>query len=205
MPDPPEILSFTVAPPSIQAGQTATLEWRTANTDRVFVGMHNPEWPQASSDPIREPRDLQLSGSLQVSPSQTATYRLEAKKQGRSVIKDVTIEVTPAPPATCSITGSILGQLQWHQTDDRGQPVLATLTHVSMRAPGVAQPLRARIQGRTYTFENVPAGQTYRIYPSNFGSFGGKFRSRPGEGTVLCRPNRAYRQNFEITGPPPID
>jgi len=91
----PDILSFTVTPPRIQAGQTATLQWRTANTDHVFIGERNPEWPRTSSaEPIRAPRGIAPSGSLQVSPSQTTTYTLGAAKWADSVFKSVTVEVT---------------------------------------------------------------------------------------------------------------
>src|SRR4029453_18974029 len=44
LPDAPEILSFAVAPQRIQAGQVATLQWRTANADQVVVGQPNPEF-----------------------------------------------------------------------------------------------------------------------------------------------------------------
>ena len=205
LPDAPEILSFTVAPQRIHAGQTATLQWRTANTDHVFVGERNPEWPHTSPEPIRAPRGIEPSGSLQVSPSQTATYRLEAKKGGKSTLKDVTVEVTsaPTPAPTCSITGQITGPLHWDTTDDRGQPVSITLTHISMTTPGADQPVRARVQGRTYIFANVPAGKTYKIVPYSFGPFGGKFRSKPQERSVPCQPNTIHRGvDFEITGPP---
>jgi hypothetical protein len=201
LPDAPEILSFTVAPQRIHTGQAATLQWRTTNTDRVFVGERNPEWPHVSPEPIRAPRGIEPSGSLHVSPSQTATYRLEAKKQGRSTFQEVTVEVTssPTPPATCSITGELFAnrpKLQWDTTDDRGQPVSFTLTHVFMETPGVAEAVLAPVQGREYSFANVPAGQTYKIFPSNF-------RSQPPERVVSCRPNTTHRGvDFEITGPP---
>lgn len=197
-PDSPEILSFTVAPQGIHAGQTTTLQWRTANTDHVFVGERNLEWPHTSLEPIRAPRGIEPSGSLQVSPSQTVTYRLEAKKEGKSTFQDVTVEVTnaPTPAATCSITGRLSGELQWDTKDDRGQPVSFTLTHMYMRTPGAAQPVHARVQGREYTFASVPAGQTYTIVPGNF-------LSQPRERAVSCRPNTTHRGvDFTITGPP---
>jgi hypothetical protein len=199
LPDAPEILSFTVAPQRIHAGQTATLQWRTANTDHVFVGERNPEWPHTSPEPIRAPRGIEPSGSLQVSPSQTVTYRLEAKKEGKSTFQDVTVEVTssPTPAATCSITGRLSGRLQWDTRDDRGQPVSFTLTHIHMTTPGAAEPVHARVQGGEYIFANVPAGQTYKIFPGNF-------RSQPRERAVSCQPNTTHRGvDFEITGPPP--
>ena len=195
LPDAPEILSFTIAPPRIHLGQTATLQWRTANTDHVFVGERNPEWPHSSSEPIRAPRSIEPSGSLQVSPSQNVTYRLEATKEGKSTFKSVTVEVTssPTPAATCSITGRVSGRLQWE--DDRGQTV--SLTHIYLTTPGADQPVRAQIRENRYIFANVPAGQTYKIYPGNF-------RSQPQERDVPCRPNKTHGEvNFRITKPPP--
>jgi hypothetical protein len=199
LPDAPQILSFTVAPQRIRAGQTATLQWRTANTDHVFVGEGNPRWPHTSPEPIVAPRAVEPSGSLQVRPSQTAKYRLHAQKGGRSTFDDVTVEVTspPTPAATCTITGRLSGKLRWDTRDDRGQPVSFTLTHIDMTTPGAAQPVRTRVQGREYIFTNVPAGQTYKIFP-------GSFRSQPRERAVSCRPNTTHRGvDFEITGPPP--
>jgi len=198
LPDLPEILSFTVVPQRIQAGKKATLKWRAAQADHVFVGTRNPEWPQSSTKPIRVPRGVESSGSLQVNPSQTTTYRLEAKNEGKSTIKDVTVEVTksPVPAATCSIKGRITGRLQWDTKDDRGQPVSFTLTYIYMAKPGATQPVRARVRGREYIFENVPAGKTYRIFP-------GSFRSQPREKAVSCRPNAIHQGvDFEIIGAP---
>jgi hypothetical protein len=205
LPDAPKILSFSVVPPRIQAGQTATLQWRTENTDHILFGERNPEWPRTSQEPILAPRAIEPSGSVRVSPSQTVTYRLEAKKEGRSTLQDVTLEVTsspsppgaPAPAGTCSITGRISGNLQWNTRDDRGQPISFTLEHIYLKAPGVTRPERAKVQGRTYIFENLTAGQTYTISP-------GGFRSQPRERVVSCRSNTTHRGvDFEITGAPP--
>ena len=197
LPDAPEILSFTAEPERINAGETTTLRWGTANTDQLFFGKRNPEWPDTSSDPILMPRGIDPSGSLPIHPSQTVTYVLEAKKGGRSVIKMVTVEVTsaPTPPATCSITGQVDGPLTFNIVDDRGNPISPTLRYIEMKTPGVSERRLARIQGRTYIFTNVPAGQRYRIVP-------GLFRSQPKEHTVICRPNATHRLNFVITGPP---
>ena len=197
LPDAPEILSFTAEPARINAGETTTLRWRTANIDQLFFGKRNPQWPDTSSDPILTPRGIDPAGSFPVNPSQTSTYVLEAKKGGRSVIKMVTVEVTsaPTPPATCSITGQVDGKLTWNTMDDRGNPISPTLRFIEMKTMGVSEPRRARIQGRTYIFADVPAGQRYRISP-------GLFRSQPKEHTVICRPNTTHRLNFVITGPP---
>ena len=199
LPDPPRILSFTIAPERIRAGETATLQWSTANTEQVVVGEGNPEWPQTSSEAIRTPLSSLPSGSLQVSPSRTVRYTLHARKGGRSVLKFLTIQVTsaPTPPATCSITGQIFGKLTWNSTDDRGQPFSATLREMYMSSNESDERVYSRLQGRTYTFTNVPAGQAYRISPDNF-------RARPRERTVSCQPGTVHRGiNFELTGARP--
>jgi hypothetical protein len=198
LPDAPRILSFAVVPQRIQIGQTATLRWRTQNVDQAFVGEPNSEWPRTSEEPIRAPRAVEPSGSMGVSPSQTFTYRLEARKAARSAFQDVTLEVAaPAPTGTCSIRGRISGKLHWDTTDDRGQPVSYTLEHMYMRTPGVDQPEQAKVRGRDYIFENVTAGRTYTIFP-------GGFRSTPPQRVVPCRANTINRgADFEITGAPP--
>jgi hypothetical protein len=199
MPDPPRILSFTSTPERIQAGETATLQWSTANTDQVVVGEGHPEWLQTRGEAVGTTLSSELSGSLQVSPSQTITYALQAKKGGRSIFKFLPIQVTsvPTPPATCSISGQIFGKLRWSSTDDRGQPFSATLRQMYMRSSEGDERINVRLQGRTYTFTNVPAGQTYKISPENF-------RARPMERTVSCQPGTVHRGiNFELTGAPP--
>jgi hypothetical protein len=204
LPDAPKIISLAIAPQRIRAGQAASLQWVTENTDAVFIGESNPEWPRTSEEAIRAPRSVQPSGSLQVDPSQTVTYRLEAKKGAKSVFHDVRIEVM----STCSITGRLEGPpgLHFETRDDRGQPLSVTLTRMrltSITAPGDA-PLTADIQLRervgrrqfaTYTFTNVAAGRTYKVFP-------GGFRAEPRERTVECRPNETHgEQNFRIIGP----
>jgi hypothetical protein len=202
LPDAPEILSFTVTPARISAGQTATVAWRTANTDRVSVGERNPEFPHASLEPIRAPRVVEPSGSMQVSPSRTTNYSLEAKKGAASVVKSVTVEVTTAPPtaATCTISGRILGQLKHDTKDDRGQPISFTLTRMAMTTPGDAKPVLVTLggkDGRDYAFTKLQAGRTYKIFPSGF-------RSEPPEISVDCLRGEPHTgKNFRITGPPP--
>ena len=202
--DVPRIASLVIAPQRLGAGQAATLQWETENTDAVFIGESNPEWPRASQEAILAPQSVPPSGSLQVTPGQTVTYRLEAKKGAKSVFHDVRVEVA----STCSITGRLEGpaNLHFETTDDRGQPVSVTLTRMrltSITAPGDA-PLTAVIQlgervgqkqSATYTFTNVPAGKTYRVFPAGF-------RSQPRDRTVECRPNEIHgEQHFRIVGP----
>ena len=204
-PDAPRIVSFTAAPSRIAPGQTATLQWQTANTDRVRVGEANPDWPRNSADAIRQPREVAASASLRINPSATARYRLEVRKGAVTTVRDVAVEVgsVPAPAGTCSISGRVIGQLEWNVKDDRGQPVSFTLTHIAAsRAGGTRE--RAALRERAYEFV-VPAGHTYTVAPWSFGPFGGRFRSQPIERTIVCQPNgRHTGANFRITGPPPI-
>jgi hypothetical protein len=202
-PGAPDILSFTATPQSIRAGQRATLQWSTVNADEVLVGKENPEWRRNSSaEPILLPRGVESSGTLQVSPLQTTTYRLKALKGTVfSVLGAVTVEVIkpPEPAGTCSISGRVSGKLKWKTMDDRGERGTATLTQMAITTPS-SRTTRASIQEGNYTFANLPAGKTYTIFPYGY------FRSEPRERTVLCEPNTTHRgENFSITGPPLID
>jgi hypothetical protein len=200
VPSFPKILALSFSPQSIQAGQATTLQWRTADASHVEVGQSNPQWPQASPEPILEPLRLDPSGSVQIHPSATTTYRLRAiGGAGKTALKDATVVVTSAPPpaATCSITGRLTGKLDWDTRDDRGQPVSFHLTHMVGRVPGADRPLTARVRGGTFTFEDVPAGTTLTIGP-------GGYRSNPGERKLSCVAGTARPgADFEITGPPP--
>jgi len=106
----------------------------------------------------------------------------------------------PAPPpktGTCSISGEVSGRLIWRITDDRGEPVTFTLRDVLIMAPGWSHPQRARLHNRRYTFNNLSADVSYRIFPSNF-------RADPRERRVACVTNIRHRgRDFRITGPPP--
>lgn len=202
----PEIVSLTSTPTSIRPGQTATVEWRTANADQTFVGQPNPNWPRLSREPILSPRQVGPSGSFEIQPTRTVTYRLEATQAGNTASKDVTVLVTstPAPPpqappdpATCSIAGRLSGELRWDTKDDRGQPISFVLENMYLWAPGADRPIGAAVRGGRYVFKDVPAGKTYRILP-------GGFRSVPKERSVSCRVGTSHSAvDFQITGPPP--
>ncbi|MDH4078361.1 MAG: hypothetical protein OEU68_00935 [Nitrospira sp.] len=196
MPDAPKIISFTVSPQRIDPGATGTLQWSTANTDNVVISERNQK------KLLLVQNAPETSGSLQISPTQTATYRILARKGSRSVSRDVTIQVTKqsAPTATCSITGQISGKLDWDLTDLRGEPLRLKVTEIYMEIPGeTTNWIRARLQGRTYEFKNVPAGKTYRIFPNTT-------RKEPYERVVVCEPNQTHTgMDFEITGPPMHD
>ncbi len=164
----PEVLSFTAAPQRVRSGEVVTLRWQTANADEVFVGERNPDWPQTSRDPIRSPQRVQPSGTLQVRPVRSTAYRIEAKTGGKGTSEDVSVEVV----GTCVLTGRVEGKRQFSTKDDRGQPFTFTLRVMTMRGPDNShrtEQLRPQSPNAattaTYTFTNVPAGQTYRIQP----------------------------------------
>ena len=184
----PEVLSFTAAPQRVRSGEVVTLRWQTAHADEVFVGERNPDWPQASGAPIRSPQRVQPSGTQQVRPVRSTTYRIEAKTGGKGTSDDVSVEVM----GTCVITGQVEGKRQFSTKDDRGQPFTFTLRVMTMRGPDNSrrtEPLRPQspnaVTTATYTFTNVPAGQTYRIQPMGV-------VSDPAHLDVECLPGRTH-------------
>lgn len=201
-----KILSFTAEPLTIQAGQTATLQWRIENAQTILVGEGNPQWSGGgSAEPILRPRSVEAAGSLQVSPSQTTTYRLKAVKGPLSTYKDVTIRVTspppvrptPTPPPTappttgfCSISGRIVRDKREYGTT------------VGLYATGNT---RRRLfsaavdsTGR-YTFTDVPARE-YQIIPrGNYPSGRDAIGPDPNSRRLNCLPGGSYRGlNFVI-------
>src|SRR5690242_9576298 len=84
-PPPAPTASLSANPDSIQAGQSSTLTWQTQNATDV-----NIEGVGA----------VEASGSKQVSPADSTTYRLVAKGPGGT--QEATARVTvnaPPPPA----------------------------------------------------------------------------------------------------------
>ncbi len=199
----PEILSFTAVPRRIQAGETATLQWRTENADFVFLGLANPEFPRSSPNPIVRLGRLGVvtpSGRLLVDPSQTTEYslvvfRLTSTGTRRLAQQSVFVEVV-----SCSISGRVLGELTYEVSNRESGTFFVTATHMELRSPGIGQPLKVPIRGRTYLFTDVPAGQTYTINPTDGR---GVFRSTPQ--SVLCRPNERHNLDITITDAPAFD
>jgi hypothetical protein len=81
---PPPTATFSVAPTSISAGESATLSWTT--TDAASVSIDNGVGSVAPK------------GSAIVSPTATTTYTLTANGIGGSATKQVTVTVTPPKP-----------------------------------------------------------------------------------------------------------
>jgi hypothetical protein len=85
-PDPPLVNSFSIDPPTITQGKTATLKWSTSHADRVVI---EPGLGQQND-----------SGELAVSPSSPTTYTLQATNKGGTVTKQISLGVwkSLAPP-----------------------------------------------------------------------------------------------------------
>lgn len=195
MPGGPKVLSLTAEPPRLTRGQTATIRWETENAEQVFVGEPNPAWSMANPlEPVLAPRAVDVTGSLPVTPTQTTTYRLQVKKGGMFVFKDVTVEVgsAPPPPGFCTISGEVR----------RDKPEY--MTRITLRSEGApAHPPRSATvdtSGR-YTFSQVPEG-TYVVmprgrYPVGDGKLGSLAPSPPSQ-RVVCEPNGSHSADFVI-------
>jgi hypothetical protein len=79
IPPPPSVV-FTATPYALVAGQSTTLEW-TTNATTVLFGYGRTEIPMGTS------------GLLTVSPTDTVTYRIEARGPGGTTIEAITINV----------------------------------------------------------------------------------------------------------------
>jgi len=78
---PPEIVSFTAAPSSINKGDRSILTWKTKNAAEVII------------EPIGI-KTFKSSGSNEVRPDKTTTYTLMARnKEGKKVRQEVKVKV----------------------------------------------------------------------------------------------------------------
>lgn len=78
------INSFTAEPSTIVRGESSTLRWSVANATEVTIDNGIGTVP--------------ATGSRQVNPAQTTTYRMTAKGSGGDAISAVTVAVTTPPP-----------------------------------------------------------------------------------------------------------
>jgi hypothetical protein len=86
---PPQINNFSASKSAVEVGDSVVLTWATTNTSSVTI---MPDIGTAA-----------LSGSTSVIPTQTTTYRLEAKgKSGNPVSSAVTVTVLPRTPPSIS-------------------------------------------------------------------------------------------------------
>jgi hypothetical protein len=109
--DLPLIASFTIDPPSVSPGTSATMSWSVAGADLIII------------DRIYRP--LPLSGSMMIMPTTTATYILTASNSAGSVTASATATVgssTTLPVIlgfSATPTSILVGQtstLQWRVT-----------------------------------------------------------------------------------------
>jgi peptidoglycan-associated lipoprotein len=88
-PPPQPTASLTANPNSVQKGESTTLTWQTTNaTDVTLEGIGT----------------VQASGSRQVTPTESTTYRLTAKGAGgtQEATARVTVTMPPPPPVAAA-------------------------------------------------------------------------------------------------------
>jgi len=107
-PAPPKaavVGSFTAEPSTIVRGEGSTLRWNVQNATEVSIeGLGS----------------VAASGSRQVFPTQTTSYRLTAKSAGGDAIAAVTVTVTappPPPPPPVVVKASLSERLAKDVTD----------------------------------------------------------------------------------------
>ncbi len=93
--------SLTANPNTIQQGQSTTLTWQTQNADNVSIAGIGA---------------VQASGSQEVTPSDSTTYRLTAKGAGgtQEATARVTVTPAPAPPPQPNLTEEQMFAQQVH-------------------------------------------------------------------------------------------
>jgi peptidoglycan-associated lipoprotein len=91
-PPPAPTASISVAPATIQAGQSASLTWQTSNATDVSI------------DGIGA---VQPNGSQSVSPADSTTYHLTAKGSGGTQEATARLTVTQAPPPPPPTTSTV--------------------------------------------------------------------------------------------------
>jgi hypothetical protein len=178
-PTPPEILTFRATPMRINKGSVATLQWNTKNTDAVLLGEPNA------------PRAVGSSGSLQVNPSLTTTYRLQVKHGGLSTYQDVKIEVI-APPGFCTISVQI----------DRDQITYQTYIELLHANGSSTLKVPQKLGLGKYIFRTVREGR-YKVkvngkYPKGVGREGGLAPFLISNEILDCQPNGNVLAHYEI-------
>ncbi|MDR2593633.1 MAG: OmpA family protein [Fibromonadaceae bacterium] len=139
---PLPIILFTASSESVQIGQPVTLKWQVTNATEVNI-----------SGGVGK---VQLKGSKQLKPTETATYTLTAVGEGGTQTEAITVEITAAPviEARVNLQGVTFGSGN------------ATLTANAKKIlDGVAEQLLANpkvkieIQGHTDNVGNPRANQ----------------------------------------------
>ena len=94
----------------------------------------------------------------------------------------------------CSISGNLSGTLEGlSYPDHAGSPTRVRLRQMLVELPNGEQQ-SAPVSNRSYTFTNLYAGVTYKVFPHGF-------ESLPRQRTVQCRGNSQHRADFRITRP----
>lgn len=138
----PPSLTATANPQSIQAGQSATLSWNSANATSVSVdnGIGN----------------VALSGSMPVSPARTTVYDFTATGNGTTATTSVTVTVgtTPPPAPTPNVPppASKVNVSTWHMDNARSglNSSELALTPANVATPGFGKLFSYLVDGYLY-------------------------------------------------------
>jgi phospholipase C len=117
--DPPAVPTATVTaiPASIDNGQSVTLTWQTNNASSVSIEGVGP---------------VSASGSLQVTPASSVTYKLTAKGAGGTAQATAAVTVNTSPDApTASLTANPTAMLSGQSTTLTWQTTKASSTSIS--------------------------------------------------------------------------
>lgn len=170
-PTPPEV-TLTAAPNPIQRGESATLEWKSANTSALFL---EPEIGR-----------VQPSGSLEVTPAGTTAYTITGVGPGGRVAAQVTIAVANSlfrvtDHVICRSVGAAYAK---EKRCVRPAPV--SRFSKSDKEVWLWFQVEEPLPGLTAEIQWIdPLGQTYRI-----------FKLEPGAG------RRCYAYSMSISGTP---
>lgn len=190
----PEITSFEAEPDLIHHGQSTTLRWQTKNAERVVIGERYPGTPQhPGTQSITWQGAVEPSAISRKNPAQPTVYVLRAEKGDQSTTKTVFVNVRPAPPTFCSVSGQVIGNLASYWTS------------VELRRTDTNEVvMRQRVSGVSFQFENVPVG-SYKIVPkaARFPAENGdpsNLGFLPKEDRITCRQNmpRPFSLQFRI-------
>ena len=124
-PQSPQIITFTVSPLSITAGQVATLIWQVQNADTVTISGIGT---------------VALSGTSQIAPTATTTYVITATKGSISVSATAAVQVNPAPAPAPTSGVQIVSFSQALLSDGSTQLYCETQNAVSIMLAGQTFP-----------------------------------------------------------------
>jgi len=105
----PRIASYVANPMTISPGGKSTLSWNIPDCDPVYCSTsivgYTGNSPGIVNNDFFQQAMLPRSGTLTVSPSTTASYRLFTIARYQFSVSDRTIEVQTQPPGACSPKG----------------------------------------------------------------------------------------------------